>query len=146
MFAKEVVIYLARFVVHKLEKKLFCEVCESALVGNKEDLLNSLINIKTKGGLSYPSEDVISICMITEKYIKEYYSENKPVNKLLVETKVLSYFTTNCPFKNISYHQHDSDPLTNHIELLTKSIISIYFDTKIHYVYKSSRETLSLRH
>lgn len=146
MFAKEVVIYLAGFVVHKLEKKLFCEVCESALVGNKQDLLNSLINIKTKGGLSYPSEDVISICMITEKYIKEYYNEKKPVNKLLVETKVLSYFTTNCPFKNISYHQHDSDPLTNHIILLIKSIISIYFDTKIHYLCKSSSETISLRH
>jgi len=63
VFSKEIVIYLAGFVVHKLEKKL--EVCSSVQVENKHDLLNYHISIKIKGGLCYPIEDdVISICMI----------------------------------------------------------------------------------
>lgn len=71
MFAKEIVIYLSGFVVHKLEKNLLFDICVSALIGNKQALLNFLISLKTKGGLSYPS-DMISIRIITENVLKNF--------------------------------------------------------------------------
>lgn len=66
-FTKEIIIYIAGFVVYKLSNSLKCEECKLGLVAVEKDcFLNSLITLKNrggeKGGLMYPSEDVISIC------------------------------------------------------------------------------------
>jgi len=128
-FSKEVIIYIVGFVVHKLTSVLRCETCLTALCAkNKEDFLNSLITLKqkggNKGGLSYPSEDVIVICFHTEKILKSYDYQNKAVNKLFIQSKVLSHFINNSSiFESLKYHSTEShSPLSDHVILLIKSI------------------------
>ncbi|KAF0729122.1 Uncharacterized protein FWK35_00033355 [Aphis craccivora] len=55
------------FISHKLTSKIKCEICLLALIGKKENFLKSLINLKDNGGLVYPNNDVIVICIQTEK-------------------------------------------------------------------------------
>lgn len=68
-YCLEVITYnIAGFVSFKLRRKLQYEHCVSQLFfGIKEDLLNSLINFKSRGGLSIPSFDVIEICNKKQK-------------------------------------------------------------------------------
>lgn len=78
-FTKEIIIYIAGFVAHKLSSTIHCETClQSLCSSNKELLCNSLFAIKNrggyKGGLNYPSDDVICICMQTEKILKSFSS------------------------------------------------------------------------
>jgi len=74
-FSKEVLTYVAGFVVHKLTNTLKCNTCKYALcVTDKACFLNSFIALKNKvgyrGGLIYPSDSVMNICFKTEKVLK----------------------------------------------------------------------------
>lgn len=82
-FSLECIIYIAGFLVHKVNNKVKCNICISTLLGSKENLCNSFVNFKDIGGLIYPSDDVISICIETDKYIKQFYKHSK-MNKLLI--------------------------------------------------------------
>lgn len=66
----QIIIYIAGFVTYKLQNIVKCESCLDALVGEKENFLNSLIEMKNRGGLTYPSKDVIQICKITEHFLR----------------------------------------------------------------------------
>lgn len=46
-----------------------------------------LINIRDKGGLSYPSDYVILIALQTVKVMKSYSYDTKSLNKILIVTK-----------------------------------------------------------
>jgi len=65
---------------------------------NGKPFCNSLIAVKNKGDdkgeLHYPSDNVILICMQTEKLLKSFNYKNQPVNSLYPQTKVLNHFTT----------------------------------------------------
>lgn len=104
-FTEKVTVYIAGFVSHKLSKLIKCDVCNAALFGNREDYLLSLIAIKDNGGLTYPSDDVVKICLISEKYLKQFYTPEKPLNKLLIKNKILSHFINNILiFSSIETH------------------------------------------
>jgi len=117
---------------------------------DKEDFTNSLINLKNRygnnGGLCYSSENVITVCYETEKAFKSFDYKNKSVNKLLIQSKVLSRFIDNpIIFDSLRSHNTDSqNVLFDHIPLLIKSITS-YCKLKIKYSVKSHNEKPSLR-
>jgi len=132
-FSKEVIIYVAGFVVHKLTNSLKCNTCKYALCAtDKACFLNSLITLKNKGGdrggLIYPSDSVINICFKTEKVLKNHSYKIKAINKLQIQSEVLTHFLYNSNlFVSLKTHSHETrSPLTDHITLLIKSITSTY--------------------
>ncbi|CAI6347902.1 unnamed protein product [Macrosiphum euphorbiae] len=144
-FSREVTLYIAGFVSHKLSTKIKCDICNGALFGNKSNFFYSIINMKDKGGLHYPSNDIVQVCVATEKYFKIYY-DKKPFNKMLIITNVLkSFINNNSIFNSIKHHNDQNGPLENHVVLLIKAIISTYSDIKINYFCRTGNETLSLR-
>lgn len=150
-FSKEVTIYIAGFVVHKLSSTINCETCLHSLCSNNKELLfNSLIHLKNrggdKGGLIYPSDDVIIICLQTEKILKSYNFENQKINSLYLQSKVLYHFYNSNIFNSLKSHSSESNsPLSDHVTLLIKSISSTYIKLKVNYNLKSHNETTSLR-
>jgi len=69
-YSEEVIIYIAGFVSRKLGNTLACEFCVGVLFGQKKNLMASLIKVKDRGGLAYPSDDVIKICTVCEKFFR----------------------------------------------------------------------------
>lgn len=128
-YSLEVITYIAGFVSFKLGCKLQCEHCVSELFGEKEDFLNSLIEYKTRGGLSYPNLDVIKICEKTEIFLRHEQSCNKKINKQEVSLKVLKHFMGKNIFENMT--AHDVNPLESHKVLLIKSICTSYLTTHL---------------
>ena len=62
--SEHIVLYIAGFVAYKLKKTLKCCLCIAAVLANEDEIStfeNSLISYKTKGYISYPSQDVLKI-------------------------------------------------------------------------------------
>lgn len=96
-FSKEVIIYVAGFVVHKHTNTLKCNTCKYALCAtDKACFLNSFITLKNKvgdrGGLIYPSDSVMNICFKTEKVLKKHSYRIIAVNKFTNSVKSLNPF------------------------------------------------------
>lgn len=143
-FSKEVTLYIAGFVSHKLSSKIKCLICNGALFGNRSNFLHSIITTKDKGGLTYPSDNVVKICIATEYFLKYFYE--KHLKKDVVITNVLKTFIDNDSiFSSINYHVDQYGPLDNHIIFLIKAVISTYCDIKINYNCRKQNETVSLR-
>lgn len=69
--SNNIVAYIAGFVVYKLKKSLHCEVCIDALTSNTNSNMHSLIKLKSKGNLIFPSADVMEICVCCEKMFRQ---------------------------------------------------------------------------
>jgi len=59
--------YVAGYIVNRFSHK-YLELISSS---EKDNLQNSWINLKTKGGLKIPSENVVNAIVIMEKYFND---------------------------------------------------------------------------
>lgn len=124
-FVSEVLIYIAGFVIHSLKPRIQCEICLEALLGERNDLLCSLVEYKSRGKLIYPSKYVITVCRESEKQLRGSLHNKKQsqymtklcnsIYKSVVENNILSPFST---------HDFETGPIDGHISILTKNIIN----------------------
>ncbi|KAF0747162.1 Uncharacterized protein FWK35_00018696 [Aphis craccivora] len=63
--SEEAIIYKAEFVAHKLQSKIKCDICVSALFGEKNCFLNSLIHLRDKDGFYVRCKEYKSRCPAT---------------------------------------------------------------------------------
>ena len=110
IYYRDVIPYMAGFIVRKIKKYLKCINCCIA-IEDLEHLVDrkylNLILLKGYGGLTYPSKDVIDICASCEKHFKANCSQdlNVGVEKLV---SLVSFSFVGIPlFKSLA--QHDID-------------------------------------
>lgn len=141
--SENIVVYIAGFVVYKLNMSLTCEHCMSALIEDNTPTVNTLIGLKSKGALIYPSEDVISICKTCEKLFRKFVSpsgashmtlSNVQCHKLI--QSVLKSFVNRPIFSQLSCHMFDTEGFNNHVIFLLKAIAEKYFQVRYHYAAK----------
>lgn len=139
-YSEEVVIYIAGFVSRKLGRSLACESCVGVLFGHKENLMASLINIKDRGNLAYPSDDVIKICIVCEKvYRREAFRQQYlyEIKKDKLIQCIMAEFLYTTIFRKLQNHAPDNSPLENHVNLLLKAIVENYLNLRIKYACNS---------
>lgn len=141
-FSRNVIEYIAGYVVKQLRKSLHCEECLDALI-DKECNNNNLISIKNKGGLIQPAKDVITICIKCEKIIRHalHVNNNALSNKLFdiyLTNNILKSFLDVNLFEILKEHSHDQSPLENHIIHLMRAIVQKYVKVRLHYIALNS--------
>ena len=134
--ASHVVVYIAGFVAFSLNKKLSCFKCKSCLFGQKSDFKNTLIDYKTRGGLSYPSEDLVKVCKICEAIFRQHTNYNKKNIILILCNIVLKKIPIGNIFVNLNEHMWDTSALNNHFILLIKAIAEQYFTLRLKHSIK----------
>lgn len=132
-YTRHIVIYIAGFVSRRILQKLKCVVCQQLLIGDKADFLLSLINIKDRGGLTYPSTAVIKIVKSCENFIKFE-------NKAICYKKFISYFTKDLSNLDL-FKSHDVEHDPQHLYLLLLSIVKLYLDIRCNHISKSDHVT-----
>lgn len=148
-FTKQVVTYIAGFVSSHLLKHIKCEDCLKA-VSSKEKPYG-LIQIKNRGGLIYPSEDVINICMLCEKYIKIILNgSNKrylpKYSKIQITNNILEQYINKSIFTSLENHMYDTFATENHLVELIKAVSHKYIDIRIHFITNNIDNSNSKRH
>lgn len=96
-FAEEIVVYIAGFIAKKLGSLIKCERCVGTLYGTQENLMGSLLSLKDRGGLTYPSKDVIYVCKETEVDFRQTRKITARVNPNKISAGVLA----KCGLKDI---------------------------------------------
>lgn len=136
-YSKRVIEYIAGFVVGKLKKEINCEKCLQSIIDNKK--YNSLIFKKDKGGLNYPTKDVVVICEICEKT----FLHNKSLNKKKLPIILAQESAKKCIglklFTNNNHFNHNSTE--NHFPYLIKAICIKYLQTRIYHAAKQLTES-----
>ena len=141
-----IVAYIAGFVVYKLKKYLKCETCIDALIGNDNSTIHSLVNLKNKGHLIHPSDDVIEICLSYEKLFRESsgQAEGSIADTALCKNNfqkivisVAERFIRKKIFHKLQEHMFDTDPPHNHLLLLMKAVTEKYL--QVRYTYAAKR-------
>lgn len=150
---QKIVVYIAGYIVSFLKRKLKCIVCINGLVAT--DVSNEyycIIKAKQKGGLNFPSEDIIRICQKSEEVLKLYLliSGGKYLNKMysidFLTTSILSKFSSTNIFNNLQEHMFEQSASENHIIHLIKTISYKYLSLRINYLNRSeSHKADSLR-
>lgn len=138
-YSAQIIIYIAGFVVHQLEKVIRCEHCIGALMGEKENFLNSLISKKNHGGLTYPSKDVIEICTMVEHFIRVNEASILKTHFVkMLKSKMMHECIESNFFSGLRHHILSCR--TNHIYFLMESVISKYVCIRIHFITKRHSE------
>lgn len=133
-YVNDVVTYVAGFVCRKILKRGKCFSCPFYLLNqfdesrDNEQNFYDLINVKNRGYLLFPSNDVIDICKITEDVFVSYYNCKKGIFKQLV-----NHAAKMVPNSTLILN-HDFSPKikeTVHRISLIRKIISIYLELRI---------------
>ncbi|KYN04635.1 THAP domain-containing protein 9 [Cyphomyrmex costatus] len=148
-YCQEVISYIAGFIVRYLTKHIICEICVQALTDNNKT--GTLIRLKDRGSLFYPSQSVVNICKETEKVIRFNTKEQHAIisntyNANYVAYCVLRHLNMNNIFTDLITHSNDQNIITCHRVQLVKSIILKYVKTRYFYIGKTTDTTISNRH
>lgn len=143
----KIVAYIAGFVTAKLKQSLMCETCLDALISNNNDDINSVIRLKSRGALIFPSDDVIEICITCEKCFRMLaYEENlSKVTYYKIIKSVLETYLCKPVFSVLKDHMKEFGPMENHYILLIKAIAEKYIQVRCHYAGKEYTEKLIKR-
>lgn len=151
-FGEEIVKYIAGYVSRSIQEKIVCEECCAALTDINTSA--SLIAAKNRGGLVYPSNDVVTICIQVERYIRRFLNTCgvSKINKsviLGIKSHVLKYCLDKSIFSQLFKHSLNFDFNDNHLYHLINLVVETYFKVRIHHTckLKASKEVgISTRH
>ena len=149
VYKEAILSYIAGYIIRRILKRISCSICSSALV-NSFSLQDhsyskshrSLINIKNRGGLISPSDDVFHILSICEKTFKFLICGEDPHNLKInsdrnVKAKLIyivnrSLFSSK-PFKSLNSHDVEKSNILEdlHSTQLIKMISDIYFTMRL---------------
>lgn len=133
-FSSQAIAHIAGYIARILIKKLNCDVCAGALVTRQINSLHKFIVAKDKGGLVYPSHDIIRICKVAEAVIRSM--DGRVFKKEVIIMKILRKFVGEKLFENIHFHQIRQFPTSNHISDLIKAISERYVNVRLHHLLK----------
>lgn len=138
IYTKEIVTYIGGFIVRKLRKVIKCAECLLSLFTDK---YYGIIENRDKGGLIYPSQDVIKVYETAEKIFRlrshqgsSFFHESNLMPKLVLSCFEACSSSNLHVFRNVHF---DLQPfIGNHRSLLIKAIAMHYFETRIHHATK----------
>ena len=142
-YNSDIVQYIAGYISRSISNKIDCHKCQSSLVEEINcDKYNSiLINRKNRGGLVYPSKDVINICTYIERLIQCVIISQKLSKYNITKIKIQALDASSDALLYLVYHSYISDePGMNHRLILIKNIIDLFIKIRMHQVAKERNQ------
>ena len=145
--------YISGYVIRMILRSLRCKTCEASLYSYKPDHQSlSLILRKDKGGLIYPSRDVLEICNETEKFFKSTIAANLKVltvlniiSKLSIKIFQSVIERKRWVFNTLSDHDMDTTIMDNHRYDRIKQVSVCYLRIKFFNFVKMTNVSLQFQ-
>ena len=127
-YTENVVNYVSGFVQKKVVASLNCVQCKTILSENQYEL--SLLQLKNRGGLVKPNNDVFCVVLITNQVIDhilrscDLFTERNIIKKVLIRVK--TYLNEQKPniFKQLT--DHNILEISCHRNVIIKKIVTLY--------------------
>lgn len=138
IISQHVISYIAGYVTRYLLCKIECVDCLSALIATTPSHYNSFILFKDRGGLMYPSEDVIHLCNAAEKIVKSNIESKNEADRdaRSMVNKTLKLFIGTDIFHVLHAHLFEQEPCSNHLLHLLRAVIQKYIDIRVKYLVR----------
>lgn len=139
-YVRDVVSYIAGFVVKKVTPVVQCPKCAPALIGDVVSLFQEVKQFESydvEHGLVKPSQDVVTLCREAER---QYRINEKRLRAKDNSVEYITLYTLrevgilNC-FKSLQT-EHDEDDGLCHVYGLMKMIVGKYLNIRVHYLAK----------
>ena len=137
-YVRNVVGYIAGFLIYKLSPKLRCNTCKETLKRQSKDIAGSsssrLIEIKSRGSLCDPSDDVVQVCLNAEKiYRMNRFNKGKNFNVMEQANLVAySFMAEEDVFENMQEHGEGETVLDNHKFVLVRLLAAKYMECRLY--------------
>ncbi|CAL1672961.1 unnamed protein product [Lasius platythorax] len=126
----EIVSYIAGYIAKSIMKKITCDICiESLTTQTKPSLLQKR---KCRGGLLSPNTDLICVCKVAERVLRNspnIFTLKNVLARLILKAKNALLRDI---FLNIN-HMFDQSPLADHRDQLIDAILKRYFSVRMHH-------------
>jgi len=131
--------YISGFVVRKITKIIKCQEC-AEVISESSNTQTPLIDLKTRGGLIRPNDDVTELCRIGENVFRIHQhtfqsNSNNATKKFII--KAFSRINISKYFLKLSNHIYNQNPINNHLIQIIKLIFKSYFTIRIHHLNKT---------
>lgn len=125
----DTVIYIAGFVERHIKKVERCASCLNGLSGS-DIMYGELINIKNKGGLVHPQNDIFKICRNAETLLRATNTKNPNFYPILLNKIIRSLDL--CKMFPDAMHNHVEE--SDHKLRLIRKIIEHYLKIRLHHI------------
>jgi hypothetical protein len=138
-YVENSVTYIAGYVARNLSKRLDCEMCKAALVGNEDSQRHFLLlTTKDRGGLVKPSASTITICNEAERCFRRVQSEKPPNCRGFAEALTMAVMQETMSeraavFADLHDHMFDTEPENNHVVQLVKHVAREYVKIRLYH-------------
>lgn len=148
-FSINVIVYIAGFIVRKIQRTVHCIECVKVLLTTStETTYHALIRNKSRGHLLHPSADVVCICRSAEKAVRIHFKNYSkfPTNrnqKKAFENRIIAEFIGSNIFDQLNdHHTKNQELLENHRTYLIKLIVETYIKIRIcHFLKEYNTKT-----
>ena len=135
--------HIGGYLVKKLQKIIDCNVCNNAMMlsRNKYYFNLSLVTQKDRGGLVYPSTDIVKILSIAERVFKSFVigadNRNPGISSskhLRLKMTILSELSDKDMFTELFYHDlgyHNDISEDFHSTQIQKAVIEEFLNTRL---------------
>jgi len=142
-YLMDVTQYISGAVTKKLLKTINCSECVEVLTETNTTPA-PFIDVKNRGRLIKPINDVTELCRIAENVFRTQQSIYKTGAATNIrETFIMKSFSKiniNKYFINLSDHIYHQDPINNHLIQIIKEIFKTYFNIRIHHFNQSNSQ------
>ena len=129
--------------MRKLHRRIDCIKCNDAMVDVNLSNVHSLISEKDRGGLIYPSRDIIFIVSISERFFKSYVSGEHFLNpkvswlkrlRLKITNSIILELSDKVLFKDMLEHDIEShEPFDDlHSTQIKKAVIFEFLNLRLY--------------
>lgn len=138
-YRKLIVGYLAGSICHYASKKIKCQKCIARLCTDDWYFFHKLINLKTRGGLSFPSKDLFDICCTCEMVIRRILKDNITIynerqHQYMLNKKLEKFIANDKVFLNLEL-EHSFAGIEHKIALI-KYVAEKYLNIRFHHIAK----------
>lgn len=143
-YMNNVIEYISWFITRKLLRTVSCHICLNVLTNTGHNVLNNtLLNIKSRGGLIKPSENIVLICKTAELVFRSHQQSLSSLKSNIIQyltIKASSKLQINKLFNQISDHILDQSPLNNHLLQIIKIALKTFYTIRRHHFNNSISE------
>ena len=132
-------VYISRFVVWQILRKLSCDVCHASLVRDAVpssfDESYHLLALKNNGGLVIPSEGTVKVLRAAERVIRHASARQAP-KKSTVTYIVREEIGTEDIFQLGEHIEETQFGIDNHFSNLLSLVVSVFLKIRLHHIAK----------
>lgn len=136
-YYRQIVGYIAGCIVRQLNRKIKCMPCNNSLISKEKLEFHKLVGLRDKGGLNYASENVFTVCWLSEEILRNHLKEKQIISEKDYKLLMIKILTNLIGRTLFNFNEIDHAYGRHHQNNILKLIVEGYVKIRLFHVAKS---------